>query len=280
MGISKNIIIIIIGLLSLLIINGCGTTTYQKEMKQYLSSSLDQDFPNYTFRTSPVGSFGVGTIYEAKITDKNVIKDKLDDRWLLAHPNTWFDEKLKEDTRKKETIKKRIIVSGSLGISAFTGQVTTKLGIDAALPNFGQIFEAGTQLDYKKGVKVTVRISGAKNNQLNWTQLKRAMEKGFLDPEVARIIKSQDVIIAAKDIVLDGYTVEIEIDSRVNPRLEAKLNEFVSKVSGSKPHFNWEIKRESEGKYIASSTEPVVLAVLWRKRLGEDSYKTGYSGSS
>jgi len=72
---------------SFLALSGCAS--YSKAIQKAVEKTYKRDFPSYTFRGSPVGNFGVGTMYEAKVAEVDTKKYVPGSSWLLAHPNSY-----------------------------------------------------------------------------------------------------------------------------------------------------------------------------------------------
>ena len=70
---TKKTVFLIAVLLCINLIIGCASS-YQKEVKKKLKKEIGVDYPSYTFRSQPVGNFGVGTMYELRVSDKDVVK--------------------------------------------------------------------------------------------------------------------------------------------------------------------------------------------------------------
>lgn len=244
------------------LVSGC--TSYPKEVKKALERSYGLTFPGYTFRGNPVGNFGVGTIYSKKLSTttpelKNV--EAMPSSYLLAHPDSWYATGITDE--EKAQLNKSIFPEGSMGSVIVKEKISNELKLNVAVPNLAQLLEGGASLDYKKGVKVTIKASDATNRQLNLSELREAITKNKVKSYVKDSLNRSDVIVGAQDIILSGYSATIEIDKKANPELHAKLNEAVGKTLGKESELSINIKQTSEGTFEVDAINPVVAAVLY-----------------
>lgn len=248
-----------------------------------LKKELGRDYPSYTFRSQPVGNFGVGTMYSSKVSDEEVITEDIDSRWLLGHPLTWFDKGISEDD-KKETMEE-IIITGKTAKFSLSETISTKLGLEATVP-IKEIVTVGAGIDYKKGLSVTLKADSVTDRQLNLTAFITAAENKF-KPEVQKVILQREFIIGAKDIVLNGYSAEIKIDKSINPKLDVALNKAIGTTIGIDAKMKVSVQYGQNGTYVVSASEPVVAAVLWKlppkpkatRNMFDDSTEKGSSES-
>jgi hypothetical protein len=258
--VTKKTVFLIAVLLCINLIIGCASS-YQKEVKKKLKKEIGVDYPSYTFRSQPVGNFGVGTMYELRVSDKDVVKEGIDSRWLKGHSSTWFADGISEDDKKE--IMKKLIITGNTGKFSLSDTITTKLGLEATVP-IKEIVNVGVGIDYKKGVTVTLKADSATDRQLDITAFQSAAKKNKFNSDVQDVIKEGEFIIGAKDVVLNGYSAEIKIDKSINPKLDLALNQAVGKVIGADAKMKLSAQLGQDGTYIVSASEPVVAAVLWK----------------
>lgn len=250
-------------ILSLCLLTAC--VSYPKEVKKALQRSYKTTFPGYSFRGNPIGNFGVGTIYSYPKVMELEPKEGMPNEWLLAHPSTWYMETI--TTAEKESLDKKIFAIGSLGSIDLQENISTNLKLNVSIPNISEILAAGADIDYSKGVKVTLKAKEAKNRQLNWSEFVNAIKTNKVKGYVKDDINSGDVIIGCQDIVLYGYCAEISIDQKINPELYAKLNDNVGKILGKDSEFSVEIEKTNSGTFIVTTKDDVVAAVLYKRPL-------------
>lgn len=254
---------VLFAVLSVSIMCMMGCVSYPKEVRKALVRAYGRDFPAYYFRGSPVGNFGVGTIYASKVaeTSEGNTSAQPDDSWLLVHPNTMYADGL--SSNEIEHLNQRIFVSGKMGSVTLTESISTRLDLSATFPNLAQVLNAGVTLDYQNGVKVTVRATGAENRQMNWSEFKKAVGSGKMQDYVSAIVTNSDIVVASKDIILSGYSAEIQVDKTVNPALNAKLNQAVGTVLAKDSSLTLSVGKTNEGVFVVSAVQPVVAAVLF-----------------
>jgi hypothetical protein len=238
--------------------SGC-TASYSGEIRKALKRVYYSDFPGYTFRGTPVGNFGVGTMY---LNDIQNPSSPVEERWLVGHPNTWFVDTVTE--QEKTELLGRIIEKGSLGSAALSEDISRKLGLDLTIPAIHELVSAGANVNTEKGVKVTLSASEALNHRLNWDEFQIALRKGKLKPEIGQHIQKRDFVIAAADLVLSGYKAVVTIDTKVNPELNAKLTEAVGKIIGQDTGMKIKISSSHSGTFEVETSNPVVAAVLFK----------------
>jgi len=245
------------GFLCLVLAVGC--TNYPKEVRKALERGYGHDFPSYTFRGSPVGNFGVGTIYAGQLLDE---KRQPQEDWLMAHPNSWYADSV-TDPEKKE-LDSKIFEKGTMGSSTLEEKISSRLKLSAAIPNIAEILNANATVEYKKGVKVTLKAFEAINRQMNWSEFENAVHKGKMKPYVRELVDSYSIVVVSHDIILKGYSAEIQVDQSVNQELNAKLNEAIGKTVGIDSKLGVGITKKSEGVFEVTAVNPVVAAVLFK----------------
>ena len=241
-----------------LLMSGC-TPKYSGEIRNALKRVYRSDFPGYTFRGTPVGNFGVGTIYLNDIQNPSV---PIEERWLIGHPNTWFVDAVTE--QEKAVLLGKIIEKGPMGSAALTEDISRKLGLDLTVPAIKDIVSVGANVNTEKGVKVTLKASEALNHRMNWDEFQIALRDGKLKPGIAEHVQKRDFVIAADDIVLSGYKALVTVDTKVNPELNAKLTEAVGKVIGQDTNMKIKISSSHAGTFEVETVSPVVAAILFK----------------
>ena len=245
------------GVLCLVLAVGC--TNYPKEVRKALEREYGHDFPSYTFRGSPVGNFGVGTIYADQILDG---KRQPQEDWLMANPNSWYADSV-TDPEKKE-LDNKIFEKGPMGSYALKEKISSNLKLSASIPNIAEVLNADATVDYEKGVKVTLKASEAINRQMNWSEFENAVHKGKMQPYVRDLVDSYSIVVVSHDIILKGYSAKIQVDQSLNQELNVKLNEAVGKTVGIDSKLSVGITKKSEGVFEVTAVNPVVAAVLFK----------------
>jgi hypothetical protein len=236
---------------------GCATH-FADETQKAIKDAYQTDMSLYTFRGTPVGRFGAGTMYTNDLADAQTPADQ---RWLIGEPTTWFRSTVSEADQKALLV--RIIVPGDLGSADLTKNVSTKLGLEAVVPAIKQVVSGGASLDYSKGVKVTLKASKATNRRVNYTELIAAAKANKMTDGVTKYLNDRDYIIGAADIVLEGYAADISIDQSVNPSLNAKLEQLAG-TSADAGTVKLTITKKASGEFKVAAGQPVIAAVNYK----------------
>lgn len=251
------------GLISLLVMLALAACARHPQYSDEIRSALQRayhDFGDYTFRGTPVGNFGVGTMYlkEVKFDPKHVERS-----WLIGHPDTWFSDSV--TTEEKEALLQNIFVPAPLGDARLEESISTRLGLEVTMPVTKLVLTAGVKLELERGVKVTVSAANAVNRRMNWTEFTRAIKKDKIKPEVAGHVARRDYVIAAADILLNGYKAKVAVDRSVNADLHARLTKALGTVLGKDIGLEIKISRSADGTFDIEATNPVVAAVLYKE---------------
>ena len=234
------------------------TVDYATTVRSSLSV-FGWDLNGYFFRATPVGNFGIGTMYlnENTSTDPRVIES----HWLLSNPSIWFEEQVSDDV--KNTILKRIILIG--GYSSFSDESTINRTTSAklGLPILN-VLNVGAGIDLERGITSKISADQAVLRKLVWPEFEDAVISNKLSASVSKVYKKNNYSIAAADIILKGYKVTIEVDRTVNPELSVKLDNAIGTVIGKEGTGSLTFKKVSNGKYEATANEDVVAAVLFK----------------
>jgi len=248
--------------LLVLALTATGCVSYAGEMEKALKRIYrnKQQFRGYAFRGTPVGSFGVGTMYLNDIKNPNI---PVEERWLIGHPDSWFADNVSKPER--EAILGKIFLRGALGDVNVTEDISRKLGIDLSIPVLRELLALGAGLNLEKGVTVALKASEAVNRRMNWTEFEIALRDGKIKPEIKDHVERRNFIIVANDIQLKAYRAVVTVDSKINPELDAKLHEAVGKVLGKDTHLKISITSSHRGTYEVEAANPVVAAVLYKE---------------
>ena len=220
---------------------------------------LGWDLNGFYFRASPVGNFGIGTMYlkQKDVNDPKIIESN----WLLSNPNIWFEETLPETN--KQAILKRIIINGSFGSFNTSDSTVTSNSSKLSLPLF-KLLSLDASLDMEKGVKSSISASKAILRKMAWPEFEQAVIENKFSKSLIRVYNNNNYIIAADDIILTGYKVNIEIDNSINPQLSAKLTSEVGKIIGSEANGSFKLKKVGQNKFEAIADQDVVVALLFK----------------
>lgn len=248
---------IIISLVLLLAPTDTHAASYSEETKKALIGAFNKkEFPGYTFRGTPVGTFGVGTIYE----DDPAVA--IESRWLLGRPDTWYEDSVSKEDRDKWT--KRIIVDGDFGSVTLTTDKTKKINVGAILPNILQVIGINANVDLTRNVKVTLSADRATSRKIDWTAFKEAIKANVIRKSVAEVISSKNFVMCAADIVLTGYTININAtrNTALNAQLDGKTK--LTEKLGEGVGFKVGVSSTGTGTYAVKAADPVVAAVLFK----------------
>jgi hypothetical protein len=239
---------------------GC-STSYDKEVQKSLVSIYGHDFDEYVFRASPVGNFGVGTMYARDIEDPGKNPES---GWLIGHPDTMFEPSV--SAQEKAELLARIFPEGSLGSKKLSQTISTGLSLEAVIPNLRGLIDAGGDVDLSKGVSVTLSASEAVNRRMNWTEFVRAIKAGQIKSEIAKYLnRPGSFVLGAADIRLEGFKAFLTVDKSVNASLHASLNEAAGKVLGKESSLKVKVSQSEEGAFTVEAVNPVIAAVLWKE---------------
>jgi len=248
---------VFLGMLVTLAVSGC--VSYSEGLQKALIRTFGHDFPHYTFRGTPIGNFGVGTMYLNEIEKPNM---PIQERWQIGNPNTWFDTKVSQE--EKDTLLKKIIPEGNMASVSLTEAISQNVGLEASVPVLRDLLSLGASVSLEKGVKVTLTASKVINHQMNWSEFESAIEEGKINQKVAEHVQKHDFIIAADDLVLIGYKATISVDKKINPELNAKLTGAVGTVLGKDTQLKVNFSSSHSGTFEAEAQEPVVAAILFK----------------
>jgi hypothetical protein len=243
-----------------LLLTGC-STSYDEEVQKSLKSAYGHDFKEYLFRASPVGNFGVGTMYARDIEDPDKNPES---GWLIGHPDTMFEPTVSE--QEKIELLAQIFPEGSLGSKKLSKTISTGLELEAVIPNLRGLIDAGGDVDLNKGVTVSLSASEAVNRRMNWTEFVRAIKAGQIKSEIAKYLnRPGSFVLGAADIRLEGFKAYLTVDKSANANLHAKLNEAAGKVLGKDSSLKVKVGMSEEGTFSVEAVNPVIAAVMWKE---------------
>ena len=237
------------------------TTGYSEALRGALEAFTDR-LPGYHYRSTPLGSFGVGSVYRGEVRGADL--SRAEGGWYLGDAQSWLAAGLPDD--KRSQWRNRIVSEGSFGPMQIDANrrraIEARLGV-AIIVALG----INASLDFERGADVGFRASEVRNRRLNWAEFSSALDAGLVAREVAEAVRSDDFIIAAADVVLLDYRAEITVDETINPALGASLRAKTLQLRPKAGSFSGSIalRESTRGHFVAASSEPVVAAVLFKR---------------
>lgn len=259
-----------IAIMSLLL--SCNEVDYASENARVLKSIFKYDFKDYYFRGTPVGNFGVGTMY---LNEPGV---PIENQWLVGHPDTWFVEGISDN--EKQQLMKNIIVPGDLAKKiGLHQQITKGTNINAVAPLLVNILGLEANIETTKNVEVTLYAENIINRKMNLSEFNKAINDGKIKDAVAKVIKGRNISICSHDIIYEGFKVTINAtkNATLSTALETKVNEPVIGEGGK---LQVKVSRTTTGTFIVESVNPVVAAVLYKKPPPTMFYTYGDTGAA
>ncbi|MDH3209920.1 MAG: hypothetical protein OEL91_06015 [Burkholderiaceae bacterium] len=238
---------------------GSSPTTYAATIREALQNYAS-DMQGYYFRATPVGNFGVGSIYLDDVSDPSL--SRVESSWFLGGPNDWLTSSVPQADRQR--MLKRMIAEGSLGAFSSSSTDTRAINAEAGIAILSML-TGDASLDYRKGVVTSFRASEVINRRLNWAEFQAALNAGHIRPNVADIVKSGEFVLAAADIVLVGYRAEVSVDEKVNPALAVSLRTSILLPQSRSAHASFSLSEGTRGHFVAHAKQPVVAAVLFKR---------------
>jgi len=220
------------------------------------------DLAGYRYRGTPLGSFGVGSIYLDDV--QRVDPLRAESGWYLGGPENWLAAGRPDATRVEW--RERLITQGSYG--AFQLGAERRRDLEAALG--AAVFVAigvGAKLDYAQGAQLSFRAGEVRNRRLNWAEFSTALASGLIAAPVAEVVRRGNFVIAAADLVLLDYSAEVLVDESLNPSLAATLRSKTAqpRIKAPAAGASLSLREATRGRFIASSSQPLVAAVLFKQ---------------
>lgn len=225
-----------------------------------LLRSVAADLGGYQFRATPIGNFGVGSIYLDDVTGSGTAG--AESRWYLGGPDQWLAPGRPEVERRRA--RERLVAEGTMGSvqldSTQSREVNAQLGLGLLAALVGS---AG--MDLKRGVQARFSAQEVRNRRLNWAEFEAARRAGRIAPEVAQAVVGGRFVIVAADLVVTGYQAEFVVDEASNPRLAASLRSNLLLPRARSASIGFNMSESAQGRYLASAQQPVVAAVLFKR---------------
>lgn len=247
-------------LLALAMLVAC-TSDYSSQVRDTMQRVLKQDFANYQFWATPVGNFGIGTMYlkSAAQQDPATIPDNA----LIALPDTYFASTISQANR--EQLFGKMFPDGGVGSFSVNEKLTSDANLSVAVPNIAGMVGVNAGLDTTKGVTVELHADQARARKTNWTELSRAICDGAIADDVKTHILARDVVIAMNDIIVSGYKANVHVNTSTNPSLDVALTNAAVKKEIGDATAKFKITKTQDGTYEIAITEPVIVATLFRE---------------
>jgi hypothetical protein len=261
MALGKRCIVLFCAALPLLLLSGC--VDYANEIHKALKRTYGRDFPDYTFRWTPTGTFGVGTMYLKDVKDP---EKPAKEGMLIGLSQNWFVQNVAG--QEKEALLTKIIVAGPLGSTSLKEDISRKTALNAFVPNLRGILSLGADVNMEKGVQVTLKAAEAVNHRINWTEFLIAMRDGKIKPEIKEHFQKHDCLIVEGDIVLSGYEATVTVNEKLNPELNAKLTGAVGKVLDKDSQVKGSFSSSTGRIFEVKAVNPVVVAILLKEPPG------------
>jgi hypothetical protein len=238
---------------------GPAADNYGTAMRQAIGA-VTGPLPGYVFRASPVGNFGVGSVYVDEMAGGDLAQ--VESNWFLGSPDTWLASTLPPAERQRSI--ERVVSEGTMG--TFRLDSTGSRGIQAQVGIALVAALAGNAgLEAQRGVETRLQADEVRQRRLNWAEFQAALRAGQIGREVADIVSKGRFVLAAADIVLTGYRAEIAVDESRAPTLAVHLRTRALLPSRAGVGANLRVAESARGRFVVSSTQPVVAAVLFKR---------------
>lgn len=217
------------------------------------------DLAGWHVRSTPVGQFGVGSIYLDEAGDASLAR--AESGWYLGGPDTW----LAVGAGERAGAMQRLVAEGSMGAFRVDDQQRRQAGAQAGIAILA-LFVARGSVDREAGVQTTFSARDLRQRRLNWAEFDTLLRANRLDPGVTRAVRDGRFVVAAADLVLTDYRAEITIDERANPQLAASMRTkaLLPQLAGS-AQASFRLQETSAGRFVAAANGPVVAAVLYKR---------------
>lgn len=238
---------------------GPAPANYGAAMRQAIAS-VAGPLPGYLFRATPVGNFGVGSVYVDEIAGADLAQ--VESSWFLGGPDTWLASTLAPAERQRWI--ERMVSEGTMGALRLEGSGASEIHAQVGIALVAAL-GGNASLDAQRGVETRLQADEVRQRRLNWAEFQAALRAGQIDREVAAVVAQGRFVLAAADVVLTNYRAEIAVDESrapalaVNLRTKALLPWRVGITS------NLRVAESARGRFVVSSLQPVVAAVLFKR---------------
>jgi len=231
---------------------------YADAMRQALKS-VTGELPGYLFRASPIGNFGVGSIYLDEVAGGDL--KQVESSWFLGGPDTWLSPAIIGAERQQSM--SRLVAEGSMGSFNLASGGAREVHAQAGVALITSLVGVEAGVDARRGLNSRVDVSEVRHRRLNWAEFDAALRAGRIAPEVADIVRRGRFVVAAADIVLVGYRAEISVDEQISPRVAAGLRAKTLPVARANASFS--VTEQARGRFAIAASQPVVAAVMFKQ---------------
>lgn len=238
---------------------GAPSADYASTMRQALRSFAGE-LPSYYFRATPIGNFGVGSIYLDDVSDPTL--KHVESSWFLGGPDSWLAPSLTRSQRQQWLA--RLVVEGSLGAFDLSTSTSRSLNAQAGMAILSAMV-GNASIDYSNGVETSFQASEVRDRRLNWAEFETALQAGLITPVVARVVRQGQFVVAAADVVLLGYRAQVAVDDSRNPTLSATLRTNILMPQRSSATAGFSVAEEAHGRFLVTAKQPVVAAILFKR---------------
>lgn len=238
-------------------------TKYAKVMESKFKTILGDDVKNWDFFSFPTSNYGIGTLYRDIDGDGGLGKDEASPICLMwgcldigvppyPEPGSSSDVWL---------TYAGIGEFGETGSISLTEREETSLNIDFILPNFFNVVGIDATSLNERVVTTSLVINQAYRRSLNegqWIERMRSVHP--IGSPIRNNFENGDLFITREDIVFNGFTSTISVDSEMSGDLDTALDGVSSKIFSDGSKLSFTIKRGAEGKFIVESAVPIVVA--------------------
>lgn len=236
---------------------------YAAAMRRALQS-VTGELPGYQFRATPVGNFGVGSVYAEDLAGTD--PRQAESHWFLGGPDNWLLPTLGPAERRQWL--DRLVSEGSMGPFSLSSSGWREVHAQAGTALLSALMGGVTgsvSLDTRQGVESRLEAADVRQRRLNWAEFDAALRAGQVVAGVAERVRSGRFIVAAADVALVGYRAEIAVDESRNPAVSAVLRSkalFAPRISGSA---GLRVAEGANGRFVVSLPQPAVAAVLFKR---------------
>jgi hypothetical protein len=246
---------------------GCGdlplvrapSADYASAMRQALQATAG-DLRDYVFRPTPVGNFGVGSIYLDEFADEH--SARVESAWFLGGPEQWLAPGRGSAERKRWM--ERLLIEGSLGSVRLQADNARELHVQAGIALLSEL-AGDVGVEARRGVQTRLETDELRQRRLNWAGLQAALRAGVVAPDVAAAVNRARFVVAAADLVLLGYRADIAVDEERSPSIALRLRTKALLPSRLGGQASLRVTEAAHGRFIVSSEQPVVAAVLFKR---------------
>jgi hypothetical protein len=223
------------------------------------------EFESYQFYGTPVGNFGVGTMFTGDVATGKVTRVRR--AWLVGEPRTWWADSMKgrtvEEERTKaaerESLLDDLFPEGTMGRATIKDNLLRNISADVTLGLLKTVVPISFSLS--KDVRVEMSEATAVNRLMNWDLFYETVQQKKVRDSIRNRIAARrpNFVIVAGDIVLRSYHMTVTLNPQDDTRLNQGLLEASVKTAiGTNKLLS--IKQTRSGVFEVTSDEPLVIA--------------------